>query len=416
MKKTKTIVILIMTFVILIFLNGCAKNNNAEDYNNQISSTVDKSEETETIEEKNAETNGNNNSNQITETSDINVGLLLGVSEPEGLTGYLSKYKTIWITNIDGKLSYSIKEDVILVPHGNDFYKIKNANFNMSKISDEADKSITQHELYDYEYKLTYNTIGAYKINEKETPLYTEEYIEKQHSSMDWPIQEINQKVIYAGNEYITIMGDEFETGGGTYNSGNYYVKTYKISELNSSKNFKKLSELVSSEKAKEIDEYNNKYNKTLQEIKDDNGVIFYLETQRVDWDNIVLGRQEGAWVAQVPVVVESEHYGNGSNFCYPNEFLNIDTELPQSIAIDNTLSIGWDKIKTTIPDATDAVSSKNGELLAVIANNKILIFKDNNEELSNPDLSIDIDSYENIVSNQWAYGKYVSSWNEIIN
>jgi hypothetical protein len=43
------------------------------------------------------------------------------------------------------------------------------------------------------------------------------------------------------------------------------------------------------------------------------------------------------------------------------------------------------------------------------MANNKILVFKNNNKDLSNPDLSIDIEGYEHIISNQWVYGKYVS-------
>jgi hypothetical protein len=109
---------------------------------------------------------------------------------------------------------------------------------------------------------------------------------------------------------------------------------------LNSLQNSKKLSELVPSVKADKVEEYNNKYNKTLQEVNYDNGELFYLETQKVDWDNIVLSRQEGTWVVQVPVVFESEHYGNGSNFSYPNEFLNIDTKLPQTLVIDNNLSM----------------------------------------------------------------------------
>ncbi|GAA0182324.1 hypothetical protein SH2C18_47230 [Clostridium sediminicola] len=420
MNKGKFRGILSLLLVMSIFLIGCTKENNAEKvYKNQTTNIQNESEELEPSEEKDNNkdtevTKAKDDSKDDIKTSYDNVGLLLGLSKSDETSKFLAQYKTIWISSIDGKLSYNLKNDMVLVPHGNDFYKIKNYNFIMDKLGDWSEKNKSEYGLYDYEYKFNYNTIGVNKINEKEVPLYTKESMEKQLSSIDWPIGEINEKVTYVGNEYISVIGDSFETGGGTYNSGHYYVKFYKISDFNKQKNPKKLADSVISEKDKQIGDYNKKFNKILNEAKTDDGGIFYLENQKVDWDNIIIGRDNGYWIAQVPVITESEHHGNGSNFSYPREFLSLNNELPENIEANDSLSIELSKIKEVIPKATDAVSSRNGELLAVITNNQVLVFS-NNKDLTKPDLTIDIADGESIVSQQWSYKKYVSNWNDII-
>lgn len=425
MNKRKSQLFFAITLVSVLFFTACAKGNDAQKvYKSQQSNTVEECQESESSGQKEddtqisdnetEDTKTNNNTEKDTKQRNDDVGLLLGLSKSDETSKFFSEYKTIWISSIDGKLSYNLKNDIMLVPHGNDFYKIKNYNFKMDKLAEWAEQNKSEYALYDYEYKFNYNTIGVNKINEKEAPLYTKESMEKQFSSIDWPIGEINEKVIYVGNEYISVIGDKFETGGGTYNSGNYYVKFYKISDFNKQKNLKKLTDLVINEKDKQIGEYNKKFNKILNEVKTDEGGTFYLETQKVDWDNAIIGRKNGYWVAQVPVITESEHHGNGSNYSYPSKFLTLNNKLPESIEENDNLCIEWSKIKDAIPEATDAVSSKNGELLAVITNNQILVFN-NNKDLKKPDLTIDIADGESIVSEQWSYNKYVSNWNEII-
>lgn len=415
MTKEKNVVLILIISTIVLFFASCSSNNEIKV--NKSKENLNTETTTETDESNADKSEGLKDTSDTVTTKDStnNAGVILGFSKPEGLRDYSSEYKTIWISKIDGEVSHKIKSDVIIAPHGNEFYQMKNMDFSMWKLGDWAEKNQTDYSISSYEYKLTYNTIGAAKIGETIAPQYTEEFMQKQIPKLDWPIQEVNEKVIYVGNEYITIVGDKFETGGGTYRSGYYYTKIHKISDFNKESNELKLFDLLKIKDTKEYAEYNEKYNKVLKDEKVNNET-FYKETQKMDWDNIVLGRENGVWVAQVPVVVETGHYGNGSNFIYPTEYLTINTELPSDLVLNNSLSLKWSEIIKVLPDAIDAVSSNESELLIILTKDKVLVYKDNNTDLSKPDLSIDNDGYDKIISEQWSYGKYVDSWDKVIN
>lgn len=108
-------------------------------------------------------------------------------------------------------------------------------------------------------------------------------------------------------------------------------------------------------------------------------------------------------------------HDGNGSSYKHITGFINTDIKLPNSITSSDTLCIDWDIIKQQIPEAKDAVSSPNKDLLAVLTSKGLLIYANPEKGLEKPSLSIPADIDESIILNQWATGDFVEKWSKLL-
>lgn len=82
-----------------------------------------------------------------------------------------------------------------------------------------------------------------------------------------------------------------------------------------------------------------------------------------------------------------------------------------------DTLAVSWNEIRRVRPDARDAFSSPEQDIVAVVYGENIgfyLLEPDTSGDpkiISKPVLELELDSHESIVMVQWAVGNYVEEW-----
>ncbi|MBK5242806.1 hypothetical protein [Clostridium sp.] len=373
-------------------------------------------------------TNNNKSSETITSTdkvekdtnSKINAGLLIGLSKNNEINDTPMKktpndYRTLWIYEDNEKITYKKKNEII-APYKDSFYKIGNNKFIMS---DPISHSENQPEDIFSNFSSYYNfsNIVSHPANTSMSNLFTpdtfkKKYLNAQEGSMGDAYKLQIQKLYYVGNNYASIRSNYYDTGGGTYNSSYDDFKIYEIgnlSNLDRLDNSEPLFNLLDKSEQLKLKGYSRKYDKNIS-------LDGYIKVDQViDSENLQLFRSEGKWQVSIPLFRIYRHNGNGSNGKTVKEYINTDIKLPTKITSYDSLCIEWDEIKQKIPQAKDAVSSPNDDMLAVLTPSKLLVFTNPKLGIDKPSLSIDVDENESIILNQWATGEYVDKWTKLI-
>lgn len=377
--------------------------------------------------EKNSESEVKTSSNisekeKISESHIISSGLLLGLSydgkEDRKINEFnmpSKEFRTLWIYHNGSKLIVKEKDKSIVTPYKDKFYEIKNDYF---EIKEKNKENESEGFYLKYNSYYSWNSIVSKAIGEPDKPFFTEESFKDKFIAKndDWPFKSNMERVDYIGNNYACINSDYYETGGGTYRSGRNHIKLFDIASLGSN-NFRdkngKLYDLLDENVRKELNALVDKKNNEFK-ADDGNKEDSFIKVERVvDIDNLSLRRKEGKWIVQIPVYERYIHEGNGSNFYKVTEFIPYQCKLPSSITSYDSLSMTWDDIKKAVPDAIDAMSSPEGELMSVTTKDQLLIFINPKEDMKNADLKIPLNNNEIVISNQWATGNYVEKWNK---
>ncbi|MGH4119546.1 hypothetical protein [Clostridium sp.] len=380
----------------------------------------------------NEKSTNNNKSSEIVTNKDkveentshkINSGLLLGLSKDNQLDINVNTmerkpndYRTLWIYEDNKKITYKDKKNEIIAPYKESFYKIGNNKFIMS---DPINHPENQPDDIFSNYSSYYNfsNIISHPANTSMSNLFTtdtfkKKYLNAQEGAMGDTYKLQTQKLYYVGNNYASIMTNYYDTGGGTYNSSYDNFKMYEIgnlSNLDGLDNYETLFNLLDKSEQLKLKGYSQKYDKNIS-------LDGYINVdQLIDSKNLQLFRSEGKWQVSVPLFRVYQHKGNGSNGRTVEKYINTDIKLPTKITSYDSLCIEWNEIKQKIPEAKDAVSSPNDDMLAVLTPNKLLIFTNPKLGIDKPSLSIDIDENESIILNQWATDEYVDKWTKLI-
>lgn len=162
---------------------------------------------------------------------------------------------------------------------------------------------------------------------------------------------------------------------------------------------------MPSSEAKEELINLSNLHEKPVETDIDGFRVRKYLDSNQ-----LILKRFNGKWKCAVPLINETITY-KGTSFISIEEFIPLQVDVPKSLTSHDELAISWDEIKQSHPSAVDAISSPNENMLVVVTSKNLLVFKLPRSDLQNPDLTIEIDEDEHIVSNQWSVNHYVSKW-----
>ncbi len=374
---------------------------------------------------QNQQSNSQNGTQQAIK-SDINSGLLLGLAKDSDVNQELSafakkpgEYKTLWIYQNGSELTCLEKPEGIITPVKDNLWKLENNKFHLSEANDTVDPAnIAEEDLFS-KYNFYYDTsnIVSHLAGEKAQDLYTTESFKKQfkigvegeinsyQAGMEW--------LLFVGNKYASILDFQYQTGGGSFNSSFYDLKLCKISSLNNLENRRnshvRLFNLLAKDEQEKLLALASKYDKIITSEE------MYTEEQYLGFEKLTLKRQEGKWLVQAPLYISSSHSGNGSQGAYIKEFISTDINAPEILTSHDTLCIDWETIKQKIPQAKDAVSSPNNDLLAVLTAEELLIYAHPSEEMEKPDLSIPVDEDERIILNQWATGEDVKKWSELL-
>ncbi|MGH4051260.1 MAG: hypothetical protein ACREVX_07890 [Clostridium sp.] len=349
----------------------------------------------------------------------INSGLLIGLSKENEINDIKripNDYRTLWIYEDNEKITCKQKENEIIAPYKDSFYKIGNNKFIMSDpISDsENQPDDIYNEFYTY---YNFSNIVSHPASKSMSDLFTPDTFRKKYLNQEegylggfYILQ--TQWLYYVGNNYASIMTSNFDTGGGSYKKSYDDFKIYEIgnlSDLDGIDKSKTLFNLLDKSEQLKIKGYSQKYNKNISSDE------LLRVDQLIDSNNLQLFRKEGKWQVSIPLLNIYHHSGNGSSGRSVEKYINTDIKLPTKITSYDSLCIEWDEIKQKIPQAKDAVSSPNNDMLAVLTPTKLLIFTSPKLGIDKPSLSIDVDENESIILNQWATDEYVDKWTKLI-
>lgn len=394
MKKHLKIIVVILVILSLFFSINKLKNKDKDSKNDNLINNI---ELNKSIDYDNL-------------SIDSDSGVLIGLksrscSEKEGFN-----YRTIWIFKENQKLDYKIINNKILVPYINIFYAIQNDDFYFEKIKDDSEEGSVFSEDAIYQYRIDSNLIQSFPYDRNILPsTYSlNDFFIDSNTSYNSNLEEL----VYVGNNYAIIKTISFYSYKDRSINGSYEYNMYTIPNLNTKLN--KGSKLSSIFKSNNIEtsfnKYNDEYYKILEEDKSGLATVF----DYADVNNLYLKRFMGKWNLALPI---SRNYNLSNSKKYYEEeidsvFLNID--LPKSVSNYDELMLNPQILSNNIDGFKDVVSSPNKNLLVVLTDDNILIFSNPQDNLSVPDLKIQLKENESLISNQWATGKFVKRWNSI--
>lgn len=361
---------------------------------------------------------------KVETTNKLTSGLLVGLAKKDtSKSGVLEEkgdiYRTLWIYENGDKLSYIEKKDVIITPYKDKFIKLQNDNFEMKKDSEYQQKK-TGNITSDYSNYYNFVNIVASEIKSKAQSLLDEESFNKRYihkSSQEGILDAFKsriEKLIFVGNNYVCINTINYSTGGGSMAGGGESIKWYTIDELSGLDRedkttlIKDMIDSIGKDKiSKIISEFKGKKESDL------NGLMTIEE--KIDNKVIVPKRVFGSWHIFMPVVTVSIHNGNGSYYEYATSEINSNVKVPQQVVTYDELNFKWEDIQKKVPNAKDAVCSPSKDLLGVITDKELLLYKYPQKGINEPSLSIPLDGKENMILNQWATGDSVAKWTSVL-
>jgi len=181
----------------------------------------------------------------------------------------------------------------------------------------------------------------------------------------------LSERVIYAGNRYLTIQSDVRDAQGHT--AENLWVKD--IAQLNA-----------------ERSEPSAEPHIALEDLVPAAGGAGAVDERHEQW---AISRIPGRWVPQTP----------------DSDLLNV--QLPAEAVQHDQLTLSWEQIQRLEPGALDAFTY--GNILGVVANGSIRVQAVRSGEAVSEPVSVPLSGGESIVMIQWAQDPYVDRWIELL-
>ncbi|NLV87786.1 MAG: hypothetical protein GX021_00260 [Tissierellia bacterium] len=311
----------------------------------------------------------------IEEVDTLRSGVLLGIksydydeiNDEDNWT-----YKTIWIRTNNRNISSIYEMDSLLVPRKKGFWTIDvKRNKNDNSIIDEI-KAIEKRK-YPEEYF-------------DDVKLFTFEYgIEMDLASIE---PSIIKTILYIGNDYICVEETNLA-------NNRKALKTYPIDYLDNGKAIK-ISDVLGDEGLKTFVE-------GAQSIMKSDSSMF------LDEESFGLFRRNGYWIMKGRI-----NYHVDGEELYKD--FNIKTIPPKELVNYDELVIPWNKIKSKIPEAIDAFTSPNEDIIIVVTRNNLQIYAIENNEISSKELGrVRLNSSDSIIMAEWSLGRYTTLWEEVI-
>lgn len=119
--------------------------------------------------------------------------------------------------------------------------------------------------------------------------------------------------------------------------------------------------------------------------------------------------RERGQWVPQL-----ATYTSRGSSNAFGYQLQDVPLILPDSVVTYDRLSADWNDIRRIRPDAKDAFSSPNNELVGVVSSSEITVYPFDGKLGSKPLLTLSLAPSESVVMIQWAIDEpFVEMWKE---
>ncbi|MEG1254816.1 hypothetical protein [Clostridium sp.] len=296
-------------------------------------------------------------------------GVLLGLKAPSD-EGFI--YKTLWIT-YDGKNIASKELPYILLPRKNGFLKVDNNRiYNEDRYYDNIEFSFLN---------------GTIKQKEEVTT--------KDSSSVNR-----EEDITFIGNDYMSVRTVEHDE-----EYSKEWLNTF-LTDMNNSE------EKVSVDLGKISDQRSIK-DLTISNPNQSHDI--YIKDINT-FTNFAIERIQGRWAfftldSKKTIKdnsTEDEEEGSVSSN------IEIPLRVSNNIARHDELFIPWQGIKNEVPAAIDAISSPNKNMAIIKTKSNLYVYKINNNKLEKePELTIPLEGYENVIMAEWAMAEYVGYWTE---
>ncbi|MCT8976650.1 hypothetical protein N4T77_08575 [Clostridium sp. CX1] len=305
----------------------------------------------------------------------FNSGLLIGFRNDLDKT---TTYRTLWIApDKDNNLKVLKELNYILVPHRDNFWQIEPLRYSFTNTGDWIEYPVAHAvgdsytpETFEYKYN-TYNCkLNFVDRNHVSISTYTKYHPtkEKSYAREDCAVVELEKLTHYRNTEDKLTMVDVF--------------KENALSTIN------KIS----------------KTKITLGESADTHNI------NTTTGDSWTISRVDGKWIPQIAKTFK--YASKNSNYTLYNTTL----QLPQSIVSYNDLCTDFNLIKEIIPDAKDAISSPDKDILGVFTDNKLTLYAYSKGTIGKAALEIQLNENETMIMNQWTSGNSVEQWTDAFN
>jgi hypothetical protein len=302
----------------------------------------------------------------------LNSGVLLGIkkynyNELDQVEEW--NYETIWIKSNDKSITSSYKVENLLVPRKKGFWLIDMVRSNINGSLIDNIKA-TPKTKFEEEIKLArgfYEGNDGIKDKEKNEP-------------------PMLKNILYVGNDYISTEIIDKSTNRKT-------LQVYPIDYLEGGLPIM-ISDIVDSSDVKVFRDG------ALNILKSDPDLL-------LNEKSFGLMRRNGYWIMKGRINYQLEERELYKDY-------NIKTIPPKELVNYDELSIPWSKIKAKVPNATDAFTSPNKDIIIIETRNNLSIYSIHENEISNNELGkIKKDSSETIIMAEWSSGRYTNLWEE---
>ncbi|MGJ0846120.1 hypothetical protein SAMN02745784_00037 [Tissierella praeacuta DSM 18095] len=307
------------------------------------------------------------------EVDTLRSGILLGIKshfydETNQLANW--EYKTIWIRANNRSIASIYEMDNLLVPRKKGFWLVNVERENIDNSLNDKIKAIQKgdikEEFLDNREAYSFGTF----LESKAKTLYPS----------------ILKNILYIGNDYIST--ELIDLSNGKRN-----LKVYPIDHLEDERPIK-ISDIIGQEGLSVFKEG------AQNAIKTNSNIL-------LDEESFGLARRNGYWIMKGRINYKSDDEEYYKDY-------NIKTIPPKELVNYDKLTIPWSIVKSKVPEAIDAFTSPNEDIIIIVTRRNLLLYSINNNEISQNEIGrIKMDNSETVVMAEWATGRYTMLWEE---
>lgn len=311
----------------------------------------------------------------IEEVDTLRSGILLGIKsyfydEINQVDDW--KYKTIWIRTNNRSIASVYEINDLLLPRKKGFWLVNVEREDLNNSLNDKINAIQKGKFKEEVFDDSASLFIASSFDLKARGLYPS----------------MLKSILYIGNDYVSTEAIDLSNNKKT-------LQVYPIDYLQDEKAIK-ISDIIGEDGLRIFKE-------SAQSIIKANSSILLNE------ESFGLARRNGYWIMKGRI-----NYKSNDEEFYKD--YNIKTIPPKELVNYDELVIPWNIIKSKVPEAIDAFTSPNEDIIIIVTRDNLLIYSINNHEISQKELGrIKLNNTETIVMAEWATGRYTMLWEEEI-
>lgn len=309
---------------------------------------------------------------QKKEIDTLNSGVLLGIKTHSfDEENQIDKwdYRTIWVRSNNRTIDDIYEIDDLLVPRKKGFWSVEVNRENINNSINDNIRATQRGKVED-------DFLG------KTASIFQADYNKQRLTSYPSLIKHI----LYIGNDYVSTEVIDIGTKKKS-------LRVYPIDYLEDNKPTK-LSNVIGEEGLKLF------FQSAKDAVKTDTNYI-------LEQESFGFQRRNGYWIMKGRVNYKKQYEDFYKDF-------EIKTIPPKELVHYDELVIPWNIIKARIPEAIDAFTSPNEDIIMVVTRNNILVYPIVENDISLNELGrIKLNNEDTIVMAEWGLGRYTSLWEE---